>query len=349
MLGNRFYNQSFRKLIIAFGQVFNNIVIQRTNKTGGVTARIKVPLAYAPKEKFIVRLDQQANLNSREFATSLPRMGFEIKGLKYDASRKLTRVQKYSQVKENEDGKKTNFNYTPVPYDIDMDLYIFTATAEDGLQIVEQILPYFQPDYTVTINAVPALNIKRDIPITLGNINYEDSYDGDFTTRRAVIYTLSFTAKTYVFGPIADVTGDIIKKVSVGYVAGGRGTSASINRDLTYTVLPRATRDYTGDVVGLLAENVNLTETIIDVESGHSIVADKYIYIGTEEMFVEGVSDNKLTVKRSQDNTTPQNHVLGAKVLGINYSDVSTGIGTIGEDSNLIQFGDDFGFDGTVS
>ena len=106
MLGNRFYNQSLRKLIIAFGQVFNNIVIQRTNKTGGVTARIKVPLAYAPKEKFMVRLDQQANLNSREFATSLPRMGFEITGLSYDASRKLTRVQKYSQVKSNEEGKK---------------------------------------------------------------------------------------------------------------------------------------------------------------------------------------------------------------------------------------------------
>ena len=116
MLGNRFYNQSLRKLIVAFGQVFNNIVIQRTNSTGGVTSRIKVPLAYAPKEKFMVRLDQQANLNSREFATSLPRMGFEITGLSYDASRKLTRVQKYSQVKSGEEGKKVNFNYTPVVY-----------------------------------------------------------------------------------------------------------------------------------------------------------------------------------------------------------------------------------------
>ena len=202
MLGNRFYNQGFRKLIIAFGQIFNNIVIQRTNSSGGVTARIKVPLAYAPKEKFLVRLDQQANLESREFATTLPRMGFEITGLSYDASRKLTRVQKYSQVKSNEDGKKMNFNYTPVPYNISMNLYVFTATAEDGLQIIEQILPFFQPDYTVTINSIPALDIKRDIPIILGNINYEDTYDGDFTNRRAVIYTLSFTAKTYLFGPM---------------------------------------------------------------------------------------------------------------------------------------------------
>src|SRR5210317_773586 len=200
MLGTRFYNQGFRKLIIAFGQIFNNVVIQRTNSTGGVTARIKVPLAYAPKEKFLVRLDQQANLESREFATSLPRMGFEITGLSYDSSRKLTRVQKYSKVKANEDGKKMNYNYSPVPYNISMNLYVFTATAEDGLQIIEQILPYFQPDYTVTV--VPDLDIKRDIPIVLGNIGYEDTYDGSFTQRRAVIYTLSFTAKTYLFGPM---------------------------------------------------------------------------------------------------------------------------------------------------
>jgi len=202
MLGTRFYNQGFRKLIIAFGQIFNNVVIQRTNSTGGVTARIKVPLAYAPKEKFLVRLDQQANLESREFATTLPRMGFEITGLAYDSSRKLTRVQKYSKVKSGEDGKKMNYNYSPVPYNISMNLYVFTATAEDGLQIIEQILPFFQPDYTVTVNVVPDLGIKRDIPIVLGNIGYEDTYDGSFTQRRAVIYTLSFTAKTYLFGPM---------------------------------------------------------------------------------------------------------------------------------------------------
>ena len=236
MLGNRFYNQSFRRLIIAFGQVFNNIVIQRTNSTGGVTSRIKVPLAYAPKEKFLVRLDQQANLNSREFATSLPRMGFEITGLAYDPSRKLTRVQKYSQVKTGEDGKKLNFNYTPVPYNINLQLYIFTATAEDGLQIVEQILPFFQPDFTVTINAVPALDIKRDVPIVLGNINYEDNYDGDFTTRRAVIYTLSFTAKSYLFGPMNN--SSVIKKSQADI---GSDTDTPLTREERIVVIPNPT------------------------------------------------------------------------------------------------------------
>ena len=236
MLGNRFYNQGFRKLIIAFGQIFNNIVIQRTNSTGGVTARIKVPLAYAPKEKFLVRLDQQANLESREFATTLPRMGFEITGLAYDPSRKLTRVQKYSKVKSGDSGEKMNYNYTPVPYNISMNLYVFTATAEDGLQIIEQILPYFQPDYTVTVNVVPDLGIKRDIPIVLGNIGYEDTYDGAFTQRRAVIYTLGFTSKTYLFGPMNNQ--GVIKTVQADI---GSDTDSPLKREEIIVIVPNPT------------------------------------------------------------------------------------------------------------
>ena len=128
-------------------------------------------------------------------------MGFEIAGISYDPTRKLTRIQKFKQVKSNKDGKVLDFNYTPVPYNISYNLFSFTASAEAGLQIIEQILPFFQPDFTVTINAIPTLNIKRDIPIILNSVNYEDTYSGDFTTRRAVIYTLNFTAKTYLFGP----------------------------------------------------------------------------------------------------------------------------------------------------
>jgi hypothetical protein len=210
MFGNHYYNQSLRKLTIAFGQIFNNILVQTKNKTGGVTGRMRVPLAYAPKEKFIQRLDQQSDLNNREFATSLPRMGFEITGLAYDGSRKLTRVQKRVKVK---DDNTLNYNYTPVPYNISFNLYTFTATAENGLQIVEQILPYFQPDFTVTINAVPDLDIKTDVPIILNNVQYEDTYDGSFTTRRAVIYTLGFTAKTYLYGPMSN--SKIIRKATV--------------------------------------------------------------------------------------------------------------------------------------
>ena len=201
MFGNYFYNESMRRMTIGFGQIFNNIQIKRKNDAGKVIQTIRVPLAYGPKEKFLVRLDQQSSLNNREFAITLPRMGFEISSIAYDPTRKLTRIQKFKQVKSGKEGKVLDFNYTPVPYNISYNLYSFTASAEAGLQIIEQILPFFQPDFTVTINAIPTLNIKRDIPIILNSVNYEDSYSGDFTTRRAVIYTLNFTAKTYLFGP----------------------------------------------------------------------------------------------------------------------------------------------------
>ena len=202
MIGKNYYNEGIRKLTIAFGQLFNNIIIENTSSTGAVTRRIRVPLAYAPKEKFLVRLEQQPNLDQREMAISLPRMGFEISGISYDPSRKLTRIGKLKKTHATDTGTQY-FQYNPVPYNISFNLYSFTATAEGGLQIIEQILPYFQPDYTVTINAIPEMGIKRDVPITLNSVNYEDTYDGAFTTRRAVNYTLNFTAKTYLYGPIS--------------------------------------------------------------------------------------------------------------------------------------------------
>ena len=218
-----FYNQGMRKMTIAFGQIFNNIQIKRTG-TDSTIQSIRVPLAYAPKEKFLVRLDQQPSLDEREFAITLPRMGFEISGIEYDASRKLTKIQKFKSVQSGSTNVM-NYNYMPVPYNISYNLYCFTATAEGGLQIIEQILPYFQPDYTVTINVVPEMGIKRDVPVVLNSVNYEDSYSGDFTTRRAVIYTLSFTAKTYLYGPAS--TQKVIKETQ---------------SDL-HTKLPSATRE----------------------------------------------------------------------------------------------------------
>jgi len=227
MFGTHFYNEGLRKLTIAFGQIFNNIIIQNTSSTGAVTKRFRVPLAYAPKEKFLVRLEQQANLQSdREVAVTLPRLGFEITGLSYDASRKINKMQKVIRVKDGETGKKMNFNRAPVPYNINFSLYSFTATAENGLQIIEQILPWFQPEYTVTMNVVPELDIKRDIPIILNSVSYEDTYNGEFTQRRAVVYTLSFTAKTYLYGPMSNQ--GIIKEVQADL---GADTDPKLTRD----------------------------------------------------------------------------------------------------------------------
>ena len=203
MFGDYFYHESLRKIVVAFGTIFNNINIQRKDSSGNVVQSIKVPLAYSPKEKFIARLDQQPDLvEDRRVAVTLPRMGFEISGISYDPSRKLNRLGTIKKVRTGSNSIM-NKQYNPVPYNIDLNLYSFTASAEGGLQIIEQILPFFQPDYTVTIRTVPSLNLVRDVPIILNNVNYEDTYSGDFTTRRAVVYTLGFTAKTYLYGPIS--------------------------------------------------------------------------------------------------------------------------------------------------
>ena len=231
-----FYNESMRKMTVAFGQVFNNIQIKRTGSDSTIQS-IRVPLAYAPKEKFLVRLEQQANLqDDRAVSITLPRLGFEITGLSYDSSRKLNKMNKTIRVKSSEQGKKNNFNYTPVPYNINFSLYSFTATAENGLQIIEQILPWFQPEYTVTMNVVPELDIKRDIPIILNSVNYEDTYNGEFTQRRAVIYTLGFTAKTYLYGPMSNQK--VIKEVQADL---GADTAAPLTRDERIIVVPNPT------------------------------------------------------------------------------------------------------------
>ena len=256
MFGTYFYNESMRRMTIGFGQIFNNIQIKRKDSNGNITQSIRVPLAYAPKEKFLARLDAQPNLDEREFAITLPRMSFEITGIQYDSSRKLTRVQKFKHVKSGSDGKVLNFNYVPVPYNISYNLYSFTASAEAGLQIIEQILPFFQPDYTVTVNAIPELDIKRDIPIVLNSVNYEDTYSGDFSQRRAVIYTLGFTAKTYLFGPAS--TQKVIKTSQSDTYTDTDTTNKA--REMRITITPNPTSADADDDFGFTTNIQNFTD-----------------------------------------------------------------------------------------
>ena len=328
-----FYNEIFRSVIIGFGSLFNGIEIKHKDASDDTFSVIQVPLAYGPTQKFLARMKQEADLN-KPIQMTLPRMSFEFIGLTYDPTRKSTQTQ--TIINQTPDGANLKRNYMPVPYNMAFKLSIMTKLNDDMLQIIEQILPYFQPSYSLPINFLGNLKEKRDVAIQLDSIEMDDDYEGNFDTRRALIYTLNFTAKVYLFGPIADVTGDIIKKVSVGYIAGSRGTQAAA-RDLTYQVTPRATKDYNGSVVTTLAQNVNLVETVLDVADGSKVTAQTYIYVGQEEMYVESVTGNKITVRRAQDNTTPQNHVLGAAVNSITAADDA-----------LIEFGDDFGFNGSV-
>ena len=328
-----FYNEIFRSVIIGFGSLFNDIEIRHKNDQDQTWSEVKVPLAYGPTQKFLARMQQEANLN-KPIQMTLPRMSFEFTNLAYDPSRKSTKNQSFTVA--TPDGQQIKRVYSPVPYNMTFVLSIYTKLNDDMLQIIEQILPYFQPSYNLSIKFLGNLNEIRDIPIQLDSVNMEDDYEGNFDTRRALVYTLTFTAKAYLFGPITDVTGDIIKKVTVGYMASSTDGSVA-TRDLTYQVTPRATKDYDGSVVTNLAQDVQLGDSDIEVNDGTTLTKGTYVYIGQEEMYIEKIIGNTVRVRRGQDNTIAQTHVGGSPVLTITEAD-----------DKLIEFGDDFGFNGSV-
>jgi len=232
MLGQQFYHESIRKVIVAFGTTFNNIQLVRKDNDGNIKQSMKVPLAYGPRQKWLVRLNEDADL-SKTVAVTLPRIGFEIQTLSYDSSRKLNRVQKFKKVK-GANSNRLDTQFMPVPYNLSIQLYIMAKQSDDALQIVEQILPFFQPDYTLTINDMTDMGIKRDVPIILNDISYEDNYQGDFETRRALIYTLDFTAKFYLYGPVT--SSAVIKTVQVDQFADIKDNAP--RREQRYTVAP---------------------------------------------------------------------------------------------------------------
>ena len=325
-----FYNEILRKTIISFGTLFNGLTIKQDGST------VKVPLAYGPTQKFLARLEQAPNL-SQATQISLPRMSFEFTGMTYDSSRKVTTTQTIA-VKNPDDGTDIKKVFMPVPYNMQFELAIMCKLNDDALQIVEQILPFFQPQYNLTINLVSLINEKKDVPVVLENITMQDEYEGDFTSRRVLYYTLRFTAKTYLFGPVTSASKDIIKTASVRYLAGG---SQSTQRDVTFSVKPRALKDYTDDVVTTISEDIDASQETINVADGTAITVDKFIDVDGEEMKVTKITGNKLNVKRGQDSTIAKTHVRGTGVKGIDY--------TAREDSDIIELGDDFGFDGSYS
>ena len=199
LAGQTFYHQTIRKTIVAFGNLFSNIKIERQNKTDGAIEQVlQVPLAYAPKEKWLVRLESDPNLSQNTY-TSLPRLSFEITGMSYDSTRKVGRMNQIAVNKSD----RMQHQFSPVPYNIDISLYALTKTQEDGLTIIEQILPTFTPDYNLSVMMIPELNINQDIPVILNSVNVQDDYDGDFQTRRFVTHTLNFTLKTSLFGAVS--------------------------------------------------------------------------------------------------------------------------------------------------
>jgi len=233
MIGQYFYNQSTRNVVVAFGTLFNQIQLSKKDNSGNVIQTMKVPLAYGPKQKWLSRLTEDPNLN-KKVAVTLPRIGFEISGISYDSTRKLNKVMKVKKVADGVDAEQVKSGFMPVPYNLNFELFVMAKNSDDALQIVEQILPYFQPEYTVTLREVPELDIIRDVPIVLNSISYEDDYEGDFTSRRSIIYTLSFTAKYYLYGPITAT--NVIRTVQVDQYADMPVNAPK--REQRYTVTP---------------------------------------------------------------------------------------------------------------
>tara|TARA_R100001460_G_scaffold10207_1_gene24130 strand:- start:2190 stop:3038 length:849 start_codon:yes stop_codon:yes gene_type:complete len=244
MLGNYFYHEIIRKTVIAFGTLFNDIHVRHDDQAGNVLSELKVPVAYGPRQKFLARITQQPDLNKATQIT-LPRMSFEITNISYDSTRKAGITQTFKAKDVNNNQMKKVF--MPVPYNLGFELNILVKLQDDGLQILEQILPFFQPAFTLSIDLVKSIGEKRDVPMVLNGIQQQDDYEGDFSTRRALIYTLSFTAKTFMFGHIADTPEGLIRKVQLDYYSDSNTQTAK--RVQRYTVVPKAKKDYNEDNV----------------------------------------------------------------------------------------------------
>ena len=329
MLGAYTYNKVIRKCVISFGTLFNNIEVRK--ETSGTTyQKMKVPLAYGPKQKFLARLEGQPELN-KKVAITLPRISFELTGLSYDSSRKLSPIT----TDYKKDGKSVRKIFTPVPYNLDFSLSILSKTNDEALEIIEQIMPLFQPSYQVTIKIIDDINEYRDVPIVLNSINYADEYEGNFDQRKLTTIDATFTMKAYIFGPTQ--TGKPIKKAKVHY---DTGTPAAPVRRVSYQVEPTALRDKDSDGVGLtITAAVNdKTATLPVVDSTVMNIGD-YIEINNEVMKVKTKPDETtITVARGQNATAKSAHASGSVI------DIITSA-----DTELLESDDDFGFNEMTS
>lgn len=247
MFGQYFYHSHIRKTVSVFGTLFNNIVVQRKDANGTVLNNVKVPLSYGPRQKFLTRLFEEPDLNAPEVAIRLPRMSFELTGMQYDTTAKLNKMNTVAVPSIH--GQSTI--RTPVPYLMNFTLTVYAKSQDDALQIVEQIIPYFNPEYIVTIKEIPELGIKRDIPITLQAVNYSDDYEGDFANRRILMYTLDFAMKTFFYGPTTLDRG-VIKDATINTRDYDNGTMIQRVQDTVSPLGANTNDDYV------------ITETVTD-------------------------------------------------------------------------------------
>ncbi len=212
MLGTTYYHETIRKYVAVFGTLFNDINIQRRNSAGVITEQIKVPIEYSAKDKMLLHIRRMSTTDA-SVQTTLPRMGFVLTGITYDGTRKLNTLGQVYAANTAAGTSTLMKQYNPVPYNFDFELTAAVDNAEDGAQIFEQIVPFFTPEFTVSVSLIPSMNIKPDISIVLNSTATEDSFEGDFTTRREIIWTFGFLMKGYIYPDIK--SGSVTKSVIV--------------------------------------------------------------------------------------------------------------------------------------
>ena len=277
MLGSTFYHQTIRKYVAAFGTLFNDINIERKNSSGAVVERVKVPLAYGPRQKWILALSETTD-QRRVLGARLPRIGFALTGVNYDSVRKLNTVIRNVAANTASTGSVMS-QYNPVPYNFDFELFILVNNAEDGTQILEQILPYFTPEFTVTINTIPDMGIKADVPIVLNSASQSDEYEGELATRRTIIWTLSFLLKGFVYPDVK--SGTLIKSIEVNFRIPGSSDSDVEDLEQEFIILEStkdalATSDYilleTGNYERIMSEKSSQDIGDATVKSRYTVV-----------------------------------------------------------------------------
>lgn len=330
MNGRFYYHEIIRRTSAAFGTLFNNIYIRHQDGDGEDFSYIKVPIGYGPIQKFLARIEQKPDLRNR-VALVLPRMSFEVGQLSYDSARKSSTLQTFNTTVGPSNSPRQL--YMPVPYNLPFELTIATKYNDDMFQIIEQILPFFRPEFNLTINLSSTIGEKRDIPLVLQGISpFQDDYEGNFDTRRFITCTLNFVAKIYFFGPVdTDDDGKIIKKVQVDYYTDTNRNKAS--RQRRYIATPRAVKDYNNDNTTTISQNVNENVTEFTVSNSSLLTENSYIRINNENMYIKSINGNIITVTRGQDNTVIQEHQEGDSIDVINSLD-----------DDLIIPGDDFDF-----
>ena len=276
MFGKKYYFGSSRKYIALFGSLFNDIIIDRVDNSDNTLQTLKVPLSYGPKDRYLARIKENPDLQ-RQINQILPRMSFEIKSIEYDPTRKLNSVGK-NRKSAVDTASPVSYQFNPVPYNFNIDLAILARNPDDGLRILEQILPFFKPEWTTQINLIPEMNIHMDIPIVLKSVQYEDTFVANFNDRQAIIWDLNFVLKGYLYGPVS--SAGIIKEVDVNFYVPSTNTAAEGISVTSIAEYVQVTPGLDGNGAPTSNSSISIPVSQISANSDYGYIKDFFTNIG---------------------------------------------------------------------